>query len=582
MSREEQAQAQRRALQTLAAQPAPQVLLCAKTITTIARNILDYPHDPKFRALKPTNKALQKSLFCTQGGVDLLLAVGFQTTEQELVTLSPDANLQPIRNLVIAMEAVVAHITSSQIDPSACGKKIAKKARRVCGAHGWVVHGFLIEFDDASRSGVLMENDGSLLGIDNDEVITRRGGTWHLVHPNEDILLVQGHDSKMGYLCGSITVTLSSRRCITIAGNNTSMYGSEFQHVVPSDDSVAEVRFAYGRCVGLTLCSQQDVVTEPSSLPCTSGNPSNRPAPRTLGNSSKLLQWRPLGASKVRSPTAPRAALKSRPRVLHCHDMKGGYCAAADEDYISTFGGWDAIDVFVYFAHERVSMPPELWVNECHSRGIPCLGTLIVEGNTEEALRLLASPSHCASCLASLADHYGFDGFLVNLEAPIPQSTVPLLVDLLGEMKSALRARVGAQSLVIYYDAVDVTGGVRYQNALTLANFDFFEACDGIFTNYWWSPSSLAASAALAGPHRAFDVYAGVDIFARGPVGYAAGTGCRDHCLAAKSAGLSLALFAPGWSLECGEARGKPTHEAAECDRRFWDELEIKKVFRSG
>lgn len=45
----------------------------------------------------------------------------------------------------------------------------------------------------------------------------------------------------------------------------------------------------------------------------------------------------------------------------------------------------------------------------------------------------------------------------------------------------------------------------------------FFDACDGLFTNYNWKEEHLERTRALAGP-RTTDVYVGVDVFARGDV----------------------------------------------------------------
>ena len=75
----------------------------------------------------------------------------------------------------------------------------------------------------------------------------------------------------------------------------------------------------------------------------------------------------------------------------------------ADETYLRAFRGWESIDVFVYFAHNRVSMPPPQWVAACHERGVPCLATLITE-QAPHASRpepRLASPCHALSPLFS-------------------------------------------------------------------------------------------------------------------------------------------------------------------------------------
>lgn len=52
---------------------------------------------------------------------------------------------------------------------------------------------------------------------------------------------------------------------------------------------------------------------------------------------------------------------------------------------------------------------------------------------------------------------------------------------------------------------------------LTLVPRVFFDACDGLFTNYNWKEEHLERTRGLAGP-RHTDVYVGVDVFARGDV----------------------------------------------------------------
>ena len=42
----------------------------------------------------------------------------------------------------------------------------------------------------------------------------------------------------------------------------------------------------------------------------------------------------------------------------------------------------------------------------------------------------------------------------------------------------------------------------------------FFEACDGLFTNYSWEPKDVRDSAALAGL-RITDLYVGIDVWGR-------------------------------------------------------------------
>ena len=58
-----------------------------------------------------------------------------------------------------------------------------------------------------------------------------------------------------------------------------------------------------------------------------------------------------------------------------CHDMAGGYL---DDKWVQ--GGtnegayaiwhWYLIDVFVYFSHNLVTLPPPCWTNAAHKHGV--------------------------------------------------------------------------------------------------------------------------------------------------------------------------------------------------------------------
>jgi mannosyl-glycoprotein endo-beta-N-acetylglucosaminidase len=67
--------------------------------------------------------------------------------------------------------------------------------------------------------------------------------------------------------------------------------------------------------------------------------------------------------------------LPPRRRVLVCHDMQGGYC----DDAAPQGGGnpdaygiwhWHLVDVFVYFSHYLVTIPPPCWINAAHLHGV--------------------------------------------------------------------------------------------------------------------------------------------------------------------------------------------------------------------
>ena len=162
--------------------------------------------------------------------------------------------------------------------------------------------------------------------------------------------------------------------------------------------------------------------------------------------------------------------------------MRGGYLedrlaqGGADADAY-TFRHWAAIDAFVYFSHSLVTVPPPGWVNAGHRHGVPVsreasskvqmqyvcheapiisnqprrrsppqvLGTLITEWEqgAEFCVRLFGSAAAAeatAAALAGVAAHFGFDGWLINIENAVDMEHIP---NLLHFLRSALGALPG-------------------------------------------------------------------------------------------------------------------------------------------
>ena len=128
----------------------------------------------------------------------------------------------------------------------------------------------------------------------------------------------------------------------------------------------------------------------------------------------------------------PSNALPSS-NVLLMHDYRNGYIESgyegsqgafiSHEEYALEY--WQRVEVFDYFAHYRVSIPPSSWVNAGHRNGTLVLGTFSLEGQKDHEIKA----THCermlvqegsrywvADKLARMASHYGFDGYLLNIE----------------------------------------------------------------------------------------------------------------------------------------------------------------------
>ncbi|KAF7234989.1 hypothetical protein EG68_11542 [Paragonimus skrjabini miyazakii] len=66
-------------------------------------------------------------------------------------------------------------------------------------------------------------------------------------------------------------------------------------------------------------------------------------------------------------------------QVLYCHDMAGNYLES-DRFHAHTsifpafrFTRWHLIDIFVYFSHHTITLPPISWINLAHRYAFPGL-----------------------------------------------------------------------------------------------------------------------------------------------------------------------------------------------------------------
>ena len=74
------------------------------------------------------------------------------------------------------------------------------------------------------------------------------------VFPGEELVSISGCNSTIGYLCGALTLHLSSGRVIECKGENASVFGAPFaHHAAASPSGYHEPTFAgcTGRCTGL-------------------------------------------------------------------------------------------------------------------------------------------------------------------------------------------------------------------------------------------------------------------------------------------------------------------------------------------
>ncbi|KAJ8432959.1 hypothetical protein Cgig2_032791 [Carnegiea gigantea] len=148
--------------------------------------------------------------------------------------------------------------------------------------------------------------------------------------------------------------------------------------------------------------------------------------------------------NKASVPLESNSALPNRRRMLVCHDMAGGYL---DDKWVQgdtnadgyAIWHWYLMDVFVYFSHNLVTLPPPCWVNAAHKHGIKVLGTFITEwdaGRTicDKLLSTKESAHTCAERLSELAIALGFDGWLNAMSSSRASNFLPRQCGLPGAL----------------------------------------------------------------------------------------------------------------------------------------------------
>lgn len=109
----------------------------------------------------------------------------------------------------------------------------------------------------------------------------------------------------------------------------------------------------------------------------------------SISTSSGLQQQQqsqPTPALPSPSPTLPHStsppphpsSSPARPKLLVCHDMRGGYLGdrfvqhTGDPSQFSLWH-WQCVDTLVYFSHHMVTVPPPSWTAAAHRNGVQVL-----------------------------------------------------------------------------------------------------------------------------------------------------------------------------------------------------------------
>ncbi|CAJ0760474.1 24097_t:CDS:10, partial [Entrophospora sp. SA101] len=276
-------------------------------------------------------------------------------------------------------------------------------------------------------------------------------------------------------------------------------------------------------------------------------------------------------------------------KVIVCHDYAGGY-KENHFDLGYSIQYWQYIDIFIYFSHQRIAIPPSQWTNAAHRNGVKVLGTFLTEhendlfendllvcgpnsnnysgggngsGNDDSNSRGIVS-TYFADKMVKMAEYYNFDGWFINIETElIGKSLHAKQIETFVKYLTEKMHQRKPGSIVIWYDSVIKDGRIKFQNCLNELNYPFFNAADGIFINYFWKENYPKLSADKA-ELRKRDVYTGIDVWGRSTFG-GGGFTTYKALEVIKSSKTSCAIFAPGWTYE---NFGKDNFWRN--DQRFW------------
>ncbi len=279
--------------------------------------------------------------------------------------------------------------------------------------------------------------------------------------------------------------------------------------------------------------------------------------PATLGIATveDLLAWTPAADpffvfNRASVPLVPRQIATTR--MLDCQGLDlAPYPPQGTTDPTNyTLGYWQSVDIFTFFGGSVCFTPPTPgWINAGHRNGVPVLGTFFAR-DTADIGKLTASGDHGVAQMVAVAQAYGFDGWFFNMEKDPGADVAQQLIGFLASLRSAIHAAIPS-SLVVWYDALLPTGFVGYQNELNANNWPFFEVCDAIFPNFWWTvggkpgPERSTAFAREKG-RSPLDVYTPVDCYGRSSP--SSGFQSWVALAGAQKADTSVGMFCPAWT----------------------------------
>src|SRR5262249_14874248 len=237
---------------------------------------------------------------------------------------------------------------------------------------------------------------------------------------------------------------------------------------------------------------------------------------------------------------------------------------------------WQYIDLLVFWggsAGEGLILAPNpTIIDAAHRNGVPVVGNIFFPpnafGGQIQWVRDLAQQSDTgfpvADKLIEVALYYGFDGWFINQETAGGDAALAVQVRQLIEYVKA-----SSNLLMLWYDAMTISGAISYQNALTANNAPFFDdngvASDAMFLNYNWSSTGLLNSRTYAQSlgRSPYALYAGANVQSNG---YNSNVNWDRVFPEGQPHVVSIGFYRPDWAFNSSS----DPDDFYRRDNRFW------------
>ena len=247
----------------------------------------------------------------------------------------------------------------------------------------------------------------------------------------------------------------------------------------------------------------------------------------------------------------------NKSEVIICHDMMNGYkkdnyldLEKNMEEHVSfRFRHFMNSDIFIYFSHHLISIPPFSYIKMAHSLNNKILGTVIVEyiSNFYDDIKndLNNKERPLIKKLINLCVLKGYDGYLFNFEKRADNKITNIILWLRDFYKKL--KEIDSNYELIWYDSLLNNGILSYSDSVHIRNKVFFDNSDKFFLDYQWREPNIKKML-IEIKEKSNKILLSVDMFGRSSG--ANGLKMFKHINIIKKYPVSLALFAVGFVYE--------------------------------